>query len=150
MTSNDEKSELIFINAEVGFNNTIINKIEMILNKLELDIQEDERILIKTHFGQLGNTASMRPAFMRTVIDYVKSKGGIPALAETTGLGYGTSGQYAGRGAGSDYLKMAAKQGFTFGSMGAPIIILDGELGADTVREDIEGKHLKRVEVARG
>ncbi|MFW9992546.1 MAG: DUF362 domain-containing protein [Candidatus Odinarchaeota archaeon] len=150
MTSNAEKSQLNFINADVGWNNTVLDKMEKLFEVFLQDISEGERVLVKVHFGQLGNTASMRPAYIRTVVDFIKRKGGIPALAETTGLGYGFGGKYAGRGTAGDYLNMAAKQGFTMGSMGAPIVILDGELGADTIRVDIDGKHIKRVEVARG
>ncbi len=144
------KSQLFFIDASVDWNKTILNKMELLFEKFLSDIQKDERVLIKVHFGQLGNTASMRPSYIRTIVDFVKKKEGIPTVAETTGLGYGFGGRFAGRTTASDYLIMAAKQGFTIGTIGAPIIMLDGEVGTDTVRTDIDGKFIKRVETARG
>ncbi|MFQ5978347.1 MAG: DUF362 domain-containing protein [Candidatus Heimdallarchaeota archaeon] len=150
MTSQEQKSPLVFVDASVGWNKTILNRMEVLFEHFLADIQKDERVLIKVHFGQLGNTASFRPSYIRTIVDFVRSKGGLPTVAETTGLGYGVDGRYAGRGTASDYLNMAAKQGFTMGTINAPIIMLDGELGTDTIRTPVNGEFIDRVEVARG
>ena len=110
MTSDNQKGKLLFVDASVGWNKTILNRMELLFDHFLDDIQEGERVLIKVHFGQLGNTASFRPSYIRTIVDFVKGKGALPTVAETTGLGYGFGGRYAGRGTASDYLNMAAKQ----------------------------------------
>ncbi|MHA2270480.1 MAG: DUF362 domain-containing protein [Candidatus Hodarchaeales archaeon] len=150
MTSDNQKSKLLFVDASVSWNNTILNRMELLFSKFLDDIQEGERVLIKAHFGQLGNTAAMRPSFIRTIVEFLKNKGALPTAAETTGLGYGFGGGYAGRGTGSDYLNMAERNGFSMSTIGAPIIMLDGEIGTDTVRVNVDGKYIDRVEVARG
>ncbi len=150
MNPETESTELLFINADVKWGVSIITKLEKILNEFITDIESGDRVLIKTHFGQLGNVAVTRPSIVRTVVDYVRDKGGLPTVAETTGLGYGFGGKFAGRATASDYLNMAQKQGFTGETMNAPIIMLDGELGADTISVPINGEYIKRVEVARG
>ncbi|MCY3412234.1 MAG: DUF362 domain-containing protein [Candidatus Heimdallarchaeota archaeon] len=147
------ESELIYVkfkdNVKFGFSN-----IDLILSLFEESvgqyIKPGERILLKTHFGQWGNLAYFRPSILRALVDAVKAKGAFPSIGETCGLGYGSSSAYSGRNTASDYYSMAAKHGYTIGTMGAPIIMLDGELGADTFKVDIEGEYVKRVEVGRG
>ena len=88
----------------------------------------------------------MRPALLRKIVDLVKQEGGMPILAESAGLGYG-SGLYGGRTTSAEYFRMAAANGYTIGTMGAPIVLLDGYWGTDTFDVTIQGKHVKKVEV---
>jgi len=113
-------------------------------------IKEGHRVIIKTHFGQLGNLLYLRPSLLRRVVDLVKEQGGLPVLAESAGLGYGVGGLYGGRTTAPEYLRMAASHGFTMGSMGAPLVLLDGYWGTETFTVPIQGRHLKRVEVGMG
>ncbi len=146
-----DKPEVLYINAETGWEVTLLDKLEHLFNEYLGDlIKKDDRVLLKTHFGQWGNMATFRPSIMRKLVDLVRDKGAYPVLAETTGLGYGILGRYGGRGTATDYLRMAASQGFTMGTMGAPIGILDGELGVDTFPVEIDGDSIKKVAVARG
>ncbi|MHA1911093.1 MAG: DUF362 domain-containing protein, partial [Candidatus Kariarchaeaceae archaeon] len=109
-----------------------------------------ERILLKTHFGKRGALAHFRPAIISAIVEAVKEKGALPTLAETAGIGYGLKGPYSGRSTASDYLTMANSHGFSIGTMNAPIILLDGELGADTFAVSISGESISKVHVARG
>ena len=148
---NSEIPELLFASFEknVSPKNTNIDVIvKTFMELVGKDIKDGERVLLKTHFGQWGNVAYFRPAILRAIVDAVKSQGGYPTLAETAGLGYGLTGKYGGRSTASDYLRMAASHGFTIGTMGAPIVIIDGELGVDTFTVPIEGDYIDRVEVA--
>lgn len=84
------------------------------------------------------------------LVDIIKEKGAYPTVGETTGLGYGLTGRYGGRSTASDYARMAARHGFTIGTIDAPIVFLDGELGVDTFSVSVDGEYIKRVDVARG
>ncbi len=149
----DERiAEVYYVDAVENEDISILNKLEKLFNDtIGPKIKKGERVCLKVHFGQHGNVAYMRPSIIRKMVDLIKSRGASVTLAETTGLGFGTGGRYGGRGTASDYITMAATQGFAMGTMGAPIIMLDGELGADTImyfQDDAE--FIKKVAVARG
>ncbi|MHA1778729.1 MAG: DUF362 domain-containing protein, partial [Candidatus Heimdallarchaeaceae archaeon] len=84
------------------------------------------------------------------VVDLVRERGAEPVLGETTGLGFGSGGLYGGRTTMDSYLTMAAYNGFTMGTMNAPIIMLDGQYGVDTFDYYINGEYVEKVAVARG
>jgi len=143
------KTEVLFVDRSVEPRYSMLDKLEVLWEKIGLKdaIKEDDRVVIKTHFGAYGNLMYMRPALLRKVVDLVKTNKGWPILAETAGLGYGI-GMYGGRTTSAEYYKMAAANGYTIGTMGAPIVILDGYWGTDTFTVPIKGKHLDKVEVA--
>jgi len=88
-------------------------------------IEKGDIVAIKLHMGELGNIGYIRPIFVRKVVDFVKEQGGKPFITDTTTL-------YGGhRGNAIDYLETAAINGFSFSSMGCPVIIADGLLGND-------------------
>ncbi len=134
--------------AESGY--SMLDKLEHIFNRLGLadDIKPGEKVMIKTHFGQFGNTNYIRPAYVRKIADLVKKAGGIPFAAETCGLGYGTTGVFSGRTTAPDYLGMAAQNGFSEATIGCPIIMADGYWGVDTFDVPIDGEFIDRVDVA--
>jgi uncharacterized Fe-S center protein len=144
------KSRVYFTDrlARVDFN--MLDKIEFIFNKMGLKkaIKKGSKVMIKTHFGSWGNTNYIRPAYVRKVVDLVKGLGGNPYVAETCGLGYGAGGPYGGRTTAPEYLGMAALNGFTEGTIGAPIIMADGYWGNDVIRVDVSGEYLQSVDVA--
>jgi uncharacterized Fe-S center protein len=135
-------------NADAEYN--MLDKIEHIFEKLGLKkaIKKGFRVQIKTHFGNWGNTNYLRPAYVRKVVDLVRKAGGHPFVTETCGLGYGAGGMYGGRTTAPEYLSMAALNGFTPGTVGAPILMADGYWGTDTYRVKIPGKYVKNVDVA--
>jgi len=121
--------------------------------KIEEKIKEGDKIAIKTHFGALENTRYLRPSYLRFLCDYVKDIGGEPFLAESCGWGVpesvsGIHTEYSGRGTETEYLEVALKHGFTKETMGAPILMLDGEDGTDIEIQKINGNRFKEVLVA--
>jgi uncharacterized Fe-S center protein len=143
-----EKPLVWFVDRKVWFGYSMLDKLEVLWKKSGLNkaVKKNHRVIIKTHFGAFGNLMYLRPALLRKIVDLVKSKGAYPILAESAGLGYGP-GLYGNRTTAAEYFRMAASNGFTMGSMGAPIILLDGYWGTDTFEVQIKGKHLKKVEV---
>ncbi|MFW9832000.1 MAG: DUF362 domain-containing protein, partial [Candidatus Thorarchaeota archaeon] len=137
-----------FVDRRVWPRYSMLDKLELLWKKVGLNkaVHKDDRVFIKTHFGAYGNLMYMRPALLRKVVDLVKAQKAYPILAESAGLGYG-AGLYGGRTTAAEYFRMAAANGYSIGTMGAPIILLDGYWGADTFTTPIKGKHLKKVEV---
>jgi hypothetical protein len=81
------------------------------------------------------------------LVDKIKSLGGDPFVVDTTTL----LGLYASRATAVDYLKTAARNGFTYGTLGCPVVIGDGFIGNDDVRVDLpEGFILQEQYVASG
>lgn len=142
------KSKVWFVDRKVRPRYSMLDKLELLWRKsgLENTIKKNDRVIIKTHFGAYGNLMYLRPAILRKIVDLVKNKGAQPILAESAGLGYGT-GLYGGRTTAAEYFRMAASNGFSIGTMGAPIILLDGYWGTDTFSVPIKGKHIEKVEV---
>lgn len=102
---------------------------------LEHIIAKDDLTAIKLHFGELGNTAFVRPLFVRPVVEAIKKAGGKPFLTDAGTLYVGE------RGNAVDHLNTAVYNGFGYSSIGAPLIIADGLHGRDEVEVPIESAH---------
>jgi len=128
----------------------MLDKLEHVFRELDLmeTIKTGDKVMIKTHFGLYGNTNHIRPAYVRKLVDLVKDAGGFPFIADTCSLAYGTEGPYGGRTTQPEYLMRAAMNGFTEGTLGAPIVIIDGYWGVDTYHVPIDGDHILSVPVA--
>ena len=102
-------------------------------------------VAIKLHMGELGNVSYIRPIFVRKMVDLVKKKGGKPFVTDTVALYPG------GRDNKRKYLSTAASNGYVEESVGAPIVIADGD-GYDgipaSVGDAIEGCELREVKIA--
>jgi hypothetical protein len=111
-------------------------------------IRDGSRVAIKVHFGERGNYTHIRPAFVRRVVDFVKSEGGYPFVTETTTL-Y-PSGK---RLTVEESLETAKYNGFTEEGLGCPIVIADepdGQNGMEfTVNDAAETCRVKSTTVAR-
>jgi hypothetical protein len=130
-------------------------KAPLSLKKLDIEkkIENNDKVVIKTHFGALENTRYLRPSYIRFICDYMKQLGAIPYVAESCGWGApeeitGMHTEYSGRATEEEYLKVALKHGFTEETMGAPIIMLDGPMGIDHEIQKIKGKNFDEVLVA--
>ncbi|MHA2423785.1 MAG: DUF362 domain-containing protein [Candidatus Thorarchaeota archaeon] len=142
-------SKVYFSDRNTTSQYNMLDKVEHVLTEMGLakDLQENEKVMIKTHMGLWGNTNHIRPAYVRTIVEFIKKNGGIPFVADTCSLGYGTNRPYGGRTTAADYYERAAMNGYTQATVGAPIIIADGYWGADFLEYDIEGDYLESVPV---
>jgi uncharacterized Fe-S center protein len=143
-------SKVYFTDRQARTDFNMLDKLELIFSKLGLKkaIKKGSKVMIKTHFGAWGNTNYIRPAYVRKVVELIKDLGGNPYVSETCGLGYGAGGMYGGRTTSPEYLSMAALNGFTEGTIGAPLIMADGYWGNDVHRVNINGDYIKSVDVA--
>jgi len=100
-------------------------------------------VAIKLHFGEKGNTAFIRPIFIRQIVDKVRSVGGLPFLTDTNTLYAGT------RGNSISHLETAIANGFAYSVVNAPIIIADGIRGASRSKISVNGEIIKIAYLAK-
>ena len=105
-------------------------------------IEEGDKGAVKLHFGEAGNTAFLQPMFARVVVEEVRKAGGKPFLTDTNTLYKGS------RGNAVDHLETAIRNGFSFATVDAPVVIGDGLIGMDYIRERIDGRHFPEVKIA--
>ena len=99
---------------------------------------------IKIHFGEPGNLAYLRPNWAKTVVDFVKERGGKPFLTDCNTLYVG------GRKNALDHLDSAYVNGFSPFSTGCHVIIADGLKGTDEAYVPVEGgEYVKEAKIGQ-
>jgi len=107
-------------------------------------IEKEEIVAIKVPFGELGDLRYVSPAIVRIIVDLVKKTGARPFLADTTTL------YRHARHSFFDYMRTAAKNGFTSEGMGCPIVIADGLRGTNGQWVELDSYcKFKKVKVAQ-
>jgi len=109
---------------------------------LEQILKENALVAVKLHFGELGNTCSIRPTFVRSVVEEIKELRGKPFLVDTNTMYRGS------RSNAYDHLITAYSNGLCYPTVGAPVIIGDGLRGKAYHKVAIDGKHFKEVYIA--
>ncbi len=102
-------------------------------------VGERDLVAVKLHFGEMGNTAFIRPVFIRQIVGMVKATGGIPFLTDANTLYAGT------RSDSPTHIKTAVENGFGYSTVEAPIIIADGLRGRSETAVEVNHKHCKEV-----
>ncbi|MFA5096744.1 MAG: DUF362 domain-containing protein, partial [Candidatus Omnitrophota bacterium] len=124
------KSKVYFIPVIPGDNIQAINrKLARLLeaSKLLDFIRENERVAIKIHFGEEGNTGFVDPAHARVICDAVIRKGAKALLSDANTL-------YRGRRlVSSEHLALAREHGFTREAVGADLVIPDDNRPEDKI-----------------
>lgn len=138
-------STVYFTDLRTTPKRSVLDKVGDLLNRVKLNtkIRKNDLVAIKLHFGEMGNTAYLRPIFLRVVVDKVKAAGGRPFLTDTNTLYTGS------RSDSASHLTTAILNGFDFSCVGCPIIIADGLRGRSGVKISINGDVLKETNIAR-
>jgi len=106
-------------------------------------VDEGDLVAVKLHFGELGNTAFIEPYFIREIVARVGDAGGMPFLTDANTLYRGT------RANAVDHTVCALRNGFSYATVGAPIVIADGLTGHDSVEIEVPGgRHFDTVRIA--
>ena len=136
-------SVVFFSDLKVG-SKTLLNKLDALLDRTDLNkkIKERDLVAIKLHFGERGNTAFIRPIFLRRIVDWVKQYKGKPFLTDTNTLYIGT------RGEAISHLTTAYQNGFVYSVVDAPLLISDGLRGNSAVKITIDKPHFKTVSIS--
>jgi hypothetical protein len=139
------KRSVFFADLKVESGKTLLDKLDILLDRADLKpkIREKDLVAIKLHFGEKGNTAFVRPIFLRRVVDRVKQFNGKPFLTDTNTLYTGT------RSEAVSHLTTAFENGFTESVVNAPILIADGLRGNNATKVRIDKPIFKTVSIAR-
>jgi uncharacterized protein len=140
-----ERSEVFFF--PYGGSSTFLRGLRTLFSGVAGVVSKGDSVAVKVHMGEYGGNAYLRPSLVRRVCDLIKEAGAKPFVTDTTTL------YPVRRFTASQYLATAACNGFTEESMGAPVVIADGEEGYDGEWVDIPGRvsdcALDRIKIAR-
>jgi len=102
---------------------------------------------VKIHFGEHGCSLSLRPQYVRSIVEEIQRRGGKPVVVDCTTIPFG---EYTSRGSRKDMLTTGARHGITEETMGCPIWIGDGEFGENDVKVEVpHGTFLKHSYMGR-
>lgn len=137
-------SEVLFTDMSTKRRRNLLDKTREIFNRAGLGevIDKGDMVAVKVHFGETGNIAFLPPPLVRVVVEEIKKRGGKPFVTDANTLYSGT------RRNAIDHLETAFKNGFTYETVGAPIIIADGLKGQDYTTVEINGDRLKEVKIS--
>jgi len=134
-------STVYFIDLRATFRENLVVKLGRLLDTAGLSdcIKERDLVAVKLHFGEMGNTAFIRPVFLQKIVKTIKAGGGAPFLTDANTLYSGT------RSDSPHHLTTAIKNGFAYSVVDAPVIIADGLRGKSETAVKIDQKHFKKV-----
>jgi hypothetical protein len=140
-------SKVYFVDFKAGKRSkgrNILEKIDALFEESGLGkiFEENDIVAVKTHFGTWGSTRFIRPVYIRRLVENIRKRGGDPFVTETCGLGHKE------RSFAHQVVRVAAHNGFTRETVGAPIICADGLTGLDGVEIPIDGFKLKKAHIA--
>ena len=101
-------------------------------------IQENDKVAVKLHVGELGNPNYIRPFFVKYIVDEIRARGGKPFLTDTTTY------YPLRRNNAVDHMETAVANGFNF----APFIVADGLMSENGVGVTSPDPLLPEIEVA--
>ncbi|MBW1849841.1 MAG: DUF362 domain-containing protein [Deltaproteobacteria bacterium] len=135
------KSNVYFIDLRATLKENFVAKLGRLIETAGLStaVKKRDLVAIKLHFGEMGNTAFIRPVFMRKIVEVVRNAGGDPFLTDANTLYSGT------RSDAPSHLTTAIQNGFAYAVVDAPIIIADGLRGRSETSVTINQKNFKRV-----
>jgi uncharacterized Fe-S center protein len=122
----------------------ILAKLERLLALagLEDKVARKQLVAVKIHFGELGNTAYVRPVYVRRIVERVRATGARPFLVDTNTLYVGSRGESA------SHYETAIANGFDWSAVGAPVVIGGGLRGNRCVPVRVDLHHYREVEIA--
>ena len=122
----------------------ILTKLELLLSKagLEEKVGRKHLVAVKIHFGELGNTAYVRPVYVRRIVEQMRRIGARPFLVDTNTLYVGSRGESA------SHYETAIANGFDWSAIGAPVVIGGGLRGNRFAPVTVDLKHFREVEIA--
>ncbi len=138
-------SKVYFIDLRANVQNNLMSKLAGMLGQAGLAgvIKPRDLAAVKLHFGELGNTAFIRPIFLRTIVAEIKKAGGVPFLTDANTLYAGT------RSDTPHHLTTAIQNGFAYAVVDAPLVIADGLRGKSEAALPIYGKHFESAFIGR-
>ena len=74
------KSNVYFIDLRATSKENLVAKLARLLDTAGLSqiIKQRDLVAVKLHFGEQGNTAFIRPVFIRKIVESIKNIGAVP------------------------------------------------------------------------
>jgi uncharacterized Fe-S center protein len=134
-------SQVYFVGTRMGSKKEgLVKKFGKLIDRVGLDFVAPKSLCaIKLTVGELGNTAYLRPQYAAAVVERVKARGGKPFITDSNCLYHGS------RNNAVDHLTNAYLHGFSYATVGAPVIIADGLTSRDYCEVTVNLKHFKTV-----
>ncbi|MEW5913087.1 MAG: DUF362 domain-containing protein [Thermodesulfobacteriota bacterium] len=134
-------SQVFFIDLRASLERSLIAKLDDLIAAVGLAGRTKPGGLtaIKLHFGEQGNTAFIRPVYVRRFVQAIKAAGGRPFLTDCNTLYVGT------RSDAANHLITATTNGFAYSVVDAPLIIGDGLKGHSTTAVRVDLPEAKEV-----
>ena len=134
-------AKIYFADLRASSSRNMSDKIHALLDQAGIAsvLSKNNLVAVKVHFGEKGNTAFIRPIFIRDIINSITALGSKPFLTDTNTLYRGE------RSEAVSHVAIALIHGFNFTAMSAPVIIADGLCGSDEVRVPIKAKYFSEV-----
>ena len=127
------------------FSDSIQNKLMRLIKAAGIDRIDfkNKFVAIKIHFGEPGNLAFLRPNYARTIVDYIRERGGKPFLTDCNTLYVGA------RKNALEHMDSAYMNGFSPFSTNCHVIIADGLKGTDDVEVPVNGDYVTNAKIGR-
>jgi uncharacterized Fe-S center protein len=137
-------SKVYFIDLRASAQESFIMKLDRLMQTAGLPaiIKKRDLTAVKLHFGEKGNTAFIRPVYLRKIVEALKAAGGVPFLTDANTLYAGT------RSDAAHHLTTAIHNGFAYAVVEAPLIIADGLRGKSDTAVSVNLKHYDEVYIA--
>jgi len=142
--SSGGKAEVYFAPVRSLGKKSLVTRAGALLDKAGLArvVADKDMVAVKLHFGEQGNTGFVSPVFVREVVSRIRQAGGNPFLTDANTL-------YRGQRSNAvDHIVCALRNGFSYATVEAPIVIADGLDGREAIDVPIEGfKHFDTVRI---
>ncbi|MFH1138219.1 MAG: DUF362 domain-containing protein [Pseudomonadota bacterium] len=133
------KSKVFGADMRTSFKQNMLQKLDQLVDSLEMakTLKPRDLTAIKLHFGERGNTAFIRPIYIKRIVDKVTQCQAAPFITDANTLYVGT------RSNSAQHLRTALENGFAPSVVGAPLIIADGLRGNSAIGVEINQKNVK-------
>ncbi|MBN1142106.1 MAG: DUF362 domain-containing protein [Deltaproteobacteria bacterium] len=137
------KSTVFFADTQSGPNENLHDKVVRLMEEAQIGalVRPGDLTAVKTHFGEKGGHAYVRPTFLRCIVDRLKRCGAAPFITDSCTL-------YPGeRKEAVSALRCGIENGLAFAVVGAPLILCDGLRGHSGRKVAVRGEILSEVEI---
>lgn len=137
-------AEVYFAQRRATGGGGLMDKIEQLLDAAGLAqvVAPGDRVAVKTHFGEAGNTTHIRPEILRRLIKKVRQQDAHPFVTDTNARRSPRRTEAVG------HLEVASAHGFNCVTLGAPVLIADGVDGRQGTAYPTGGAMLGSVAIA--
>ena len=135
-------ADVFFMDLETTSKENLPQKLTRLVKRAGIKniLAKNDLTAVKIHFGEQGNTAYIRPIFIRKIIQTIKGYKASPFLTDANTLYVGS------RSNSVSHIHTAIENGFSYSSMDStPIIIADGLRGKSETKIRVDQKNCNHV-----